>query len=115
MNVNYLPIEYENQNYLVQIIEVEKEIIIVIQNRNQNELNSLAIAQKTIESIPSTTTIFGDIFDTESQSLSQLFSMKFNKRILVSCNVQFSLLNNAKQHVCSSIVKFISNKYEQSV
>ena len=114
MNVDYLPLEIENKHYMIQIIEVEKEIIIVIQYKHQNVINSLTLSQKTIETIPSTTTIYGDIFDTESQSLSQLFSMKFNKKVMVSCNVEFSLLDNTKNIICSSIIKFINEKHNKS-
>ena len=67
MKVNYLPIDYLNKKYLVQIIEVEKEIIIIIQHPEENVINSLTLSQKTIDSIPSTTTIYGDLFDSESQ------------------------------------------------
>ena len=113
MNVDYLPIEFENKRYIAQIIEVEKEIIIVIQYKHQNVINSLALSQKTLDSYPSTTTIYGDIFDNESQALSQLFSLKFNKRVIVSCNVEFSLLDTAKHHISSSIINFINKKHEK--
>ena len=116
MEVNYIPIEHLHKRYLVEIIEVEKEIIIVIQYQNQNVFNSLALSQRTIESIPSTTTIYGDLFDSESQSISQLLSMKYNKRVLVSGNVEFSSYDDTKNVITSRIVKFLNechSKQEQ--
>lgn len=109
MNVQYKVIEHLNKRFLVQIIDTAKDTIIVIQSPKQNELNGLSMAGRTIESIPSCTQIYGDILDEQSQSIATLISIKTNKRVAVSCNVQFDTFNDTKAFVVASIVSMLQD------
>ncbi|EKE37753.1 hypothetical protein ENUP19_0156G0016 [Entamoeba nuttalli] len=108
MEVKYQQIKHLNKKYLIQMIILEKEIIVVIQYKNSNELNGLSLSQKTVEQLPSTTQLYGDVLDSDSQSLSQLFSMKLKKRVTVSCNVTFDMFDDSKAFVSSQILQFLS-------
>ena len=105
MIVKYHHIEHNSKKYLIQTIQTEKEIIVIIQYENINELGNLALSQKTIEEIPSTTIIYGDIFDEESMSIAQILSMKLNKRVTVSCTVEFDQFDNSKIFITQQMIK----------
>ena len=111
MEVNYIQTEHLNKEYIIQIIEVEKEIIIIIQYKNQNDFNSLTLSQKTISSTPSSVSIYGDLLDTESQSFSQLFALQLNKRVLVSCNIDFTGRDSSKAFLSSTITQYFKEKH----
>ncbi|ELP89572.1 hypothetical protein EIN_525270 [Entamoeba invadens IP1] len=104
MESSYHIIDIAPHKYVIETIKTAHDIVVVIQNKNENVLNGIALAQKTVESIPSTTQIFGDVLDDESQSIAQLLSLKLQKRVTVSCNVTFSQEYPEKQQLVKAIL-----------
>ncbi|KAL7718759.1 Proteasome assembly chaperone 3 [Entamoeba marina] len=106
----YIKIKHANKTYLIQSIRCMNDIIIVIMYPKVNELNGLSLSCKTVEALPSTTQIYGDVLDSESQSISQLLSLKLNKRVTVSCNVDLDSYNNSKVQLTTEIIKALQNE-----